>query len=565
MTASMPPLKLPGLADAMKRLIPAAGGAEEVGKALAPVIAGHKPMIEAFVAERIGWNLNEEYKKVRPTGRRRVDKALGKRNCRAIAGEVLKDPGYFQKLAGWVAVNVCYWLLEGDPLSAIDDESLAALGGVFVESSVQVLAKAMFPPQVPIEQTEELLGISRGEALAAEVPEGMLPTLVGDHFQALREALYKNSFRHSDGSPWPTAVFRGGDFVAQLKPPAVDNLPWFPEDNLRHLADSMWRQQRELSDRDADVLDGLCAIYLTQARTPADAAVVTIDQLLAMRGLKRKRGGGGRRGGYEVEQREDLMRSLSHIQNLWLDIVEFVADGGAPDSNRRLQSRPFVITDRMGKQGLDGSFEMEKFVFRPGKALATLIFGVGRQLGVLHHRALSYDPYRRRWEKRLTRYLSWWWPMVAETRDNASVFSVQMLLDAVGEAVDERYPGRTRKRLEDALQRLQDDQVISAWTYSGMVPAIGAGRDWVQCWLSASVAIEATMSVRDYYRPPYGEGDAALGRRLYRRRRDSGLSQILTADIFGIRQGHLSKIENGKLEPSTDLRRRIEAWLEKMG
>src|SRR5262249_53879850 len=157
-----------------------------------------------------------------------------------------------------------------------------------------------------------------------EIPRGMLVVLSSGHYQGLREALYKNTFKQIDGSPWPTAILdKGGTKgYAQLRPSMMDVEPLAPENQIEAWVQTMWRQQRELSDLDADALDALCAIYLSQAREPDDAAIADVDEILGMRGLKPKRGGQGRRGGYEPEQRGEMIRALSHIQNLWINIAE---------------------------------------------------------------------------------------------------------------------------------------------------------------------------------------------------------------------------------------------------
>lgn len=268
----------------------------------------------------------------------------------------------------------------------------------------------------------------------------------------------------------------------------------------------MWRQQSELSDLDADGLDALCALYLSQARAPDDAAVADVDEILGMRGLKPKRGGQGRRGGYEPEQRAEMLKALSHIQNLWIDIGEVrVYEGGGDGRRQRsstlktLQSRPFIITDRMGQVRLDGYLDVERFIFRPGKAFAAFLFGAGRQTGLLFQRALQYDPVRRKWEKRLTRYTSWQWQAHARNGQFTQRFSVRTLLDAVGEALNERYPAKTRTRLEKALTTMKADGVITTWHYVGK-PLDGLNRHgWGAQWLDAEIGIEAPQMIRDYY------------------------------------------------------------------
>ena len=235
-------------------------------------------------------------------------------------------------------------------------------------------------------------------------------------------------------------------------------------------------------------------------------AIADVDEILAMRGLKPKRGGQGRRGGYEPEQRGEMIRALSHIQNLWINIAEvkvYEKDRQGKRSKqpvlKTLQSRPFIITDRLGQIRLDGDMDVERFIFRPGKAFAAFLFGAGRQTGLLFQKALHYDPLRRKWEKRLTRYISWHWRAVARSGNFVQTYRVQTLLEAVGETVNERYPAKTRARLEKALDTLQADTVIAHWEYARWDEAITERRGWADEWLLATITIEAPDAIKEYY------------------------------------------------------------------
>jgi hypothetical protein len=97
--------------------------------------------------------------------------------------------------------------------------------------------------------------------------------------------------------------------------------PFMSPQDTEQWAQRMWQQRAELSDLDADALDALSALWLYQVHTPQGDAVVDVDELLAMRGLQPKRGGRGRRGGYEPEQRTAMLQAVSRIQNLWLHLT----------------------------------------------------------------------------------------------------------------------------------------------------------------------------------------------------------------------------------------------------
>lgn len=497
-----------------------------------------------------------------------------------LAGSLFDDADYFRKVARWLAVNIAVWAGEdAGYVASINDDSVAGLVCMYAEEPAKAMADFLVPPHKPAGYLEALLkpgATPRGGA--AEIPDGTMVVLSSGHFQSLREALYKNSFKQVEGTPWPTAVLeRGGaKGYAQLRPAVLDSEPLLPASQIEAWAQTMWRQQSELSDLDADALDALCAIYLAQAREPDDAAIADVDEILTMRGLKPKRGGQGRRGGFEPEQRAEMLRALSHIQNLWINIAEVkvyekAKSGGKAKRpiTKTLQSRPFLITDRMGQIRLDGYMDVERFIFRPGKAFAEFLFGSGRQTGLLFKRALQYDPYRRKWEKRLTRYVSWHWRAVARTGNFVQVYRVQTLLEAVGETLNVRYPSKTRARLERALDTLLGDGVIAGWEYGRFDERVVEQRGWGRHWLVATVVIEAPDPIKDYYaRLAAGEDAAArpdaapsLGQRIRRHRKATGLSQLQAAEQLGIQQGYLSKIERAKATPSAQLGRQIETWL----
>ena len=523
-------------------------------------------------------------KAARRATRRNLDFVAGK-----LADDLLADQEYLTKIVKWVAINIQAWRRDNarGPV-VVTDDTIRVLLEQYLEDTTQAFAELLMPPHQSEAYLAELLGSKPREGkapLVPEIPRGMLVVLSSGHYQGLREALYKNTFRQIEGSPWPTAILNKGGTkgYAQLRPSMMDVEPLAPETQIEAWVQTMWRQQRELSDLDADALDALCAIYLNQAREPDDAGIADVDEILAMRGLKPKRGGQGRRGGYEPEQRGEMIRALSHIQNLWINIAEvkvYEKDRQGKRSKqpvlKTLQSRPFIITDRLGQIRLDGDMDVERFIFRPGKAFAAFLFGAGRQTGLLFQKALHYDPLRRKWEKRLTRYISWHWRAVARSGNFVQTYRVQTLLEAVGETVNERYPAKTRARLEKALDTLQADTVIAHWEYARWDEAITERRGWADEWLLATITIEAPDAIKEYYARLGGpERDTRaiedksgaraapvhVGERIKRHRKELDLSQLQASEQLAIQQGYLSKLERGLAEPSTKLARKIEDWL----
>jgi len=469
----------------------------------------------------------------------------------------------------------------------------------YAQEFAKVVVEMLNLPAADPEQRDSLLGRRTWTVVTELLPpaqpsasrqgpafleDNHLRVMNADHYHALREALYLNTFAHVEGQPWPTADLRpaGVPGQAMLRPPAADSGMAVPIEQVEHWARAMWRQQKELSDLDADALDALCAIWLYQARTVGDRAVADIDGLLAMRGIqpRQREYGGRKRVGYEKEQREEMMRAVAHIQNLWINVGEAAPQDDRPGTPTRVvQSRAFVVTDRVGQIDLSGEMvDIERFVFRPGEVFAHYLMGPGSQTALLSARALKYDPYRQVSEKRLARFLSWQWRTTGTSDHQTRLYRVQTLLDAVGKATDLRYPHRTRDRLEKALDTLKDDAVIAAWHYTGWDEDVATKRGWLGHWLASTVLIEPPRVVQES-RPtstlaPVQSGHPGLSQstpvaelmaRVRERRQELKLSQALVAAALGVTQSYFSKLERGVAgdkQISADLKQRLFNWLQ---
>ncbi len=426
------------------------------------------------------------------------------------------------------------------------------------------------------QEYEDLLGLrgstNRPARLLALLRQDHVTVLSAAHYHAVRTALAHNTFQEAEGLPWPTAVLATGPARGhvELRPLVADATSWMAPEIVEAWARRMWEQRGALSDLDADALDALCALWLRQARTPDEDAIADVDDLLAMRELEPKQRGQGRRSGYEPEQRQALLQALTHLQNLWLHMTEVeMYLPTSPGSRRRkrttqgVQSRLFTITDLLGHTRPDGWFEVEKFIFRPGKVLAHFLHGPGRQTALLSARALTYDPYRQVWEKRLLRYLSWQWRTRAHAGDYGQVYRVDTLLEAIGEAVDPRRMSAQKERFDQAFDTLLADDSIAAWQYQE--------RDVGQWWRS-TVVVEPPEVIRATYQrlrrheapTPRALPTATteLGAQLKQRRLGLGLSQLQAAEQLAISQAYLSLLERGaKPRVSAALQRKITTWL----
>lgn len=417
----------------------------------------------------------------------------------------------------------------------------------------------------------------------ARLPPQHLIVLNPAHYQAIRESLAHNTFTTVEEVPWPTAPIDTGPArgLIQLRPVTMEAQSWMSPEETDHWAQRMWEQRKELSDLDADALDALCGLWLTQAQRVGDDAVADVDELLALRGLQPKRGGAGRLGGYRPEQREAMLRAVLHVQNLWVHLTAlevYQYTGVRPRRRQRqptpetIQSRVFTISDLLGHLRPDGFMNVEKFIFRPGKVFAHFLFGPGRQTALLAAQALSYDPVQQTWEKRLARYLSYQWRCKAHAGDLLQPFTVASLLAAAGVTCNRRKPFLTRARLEKALDTLLQDRVIAAWQYDRWDEACTARRGWADLWLQATILIEPPDVIQNHYQAIARQGEpvrpallllGTLGARLRQRRQQLGLTLLQVAEQLGISPSYLHRLEQGRRgqRPTPSLQQRLDTWL----
>jgi len=422
-------------------------------------------------------------------------------------------------------------------------------------------------------------------------PNGSIITLSAQHFKECQEAMCKRLFKARQGTSWPTYSLSGGRGHIQLRPPQIDGGIFLPPEQEESLSKAMFKQIRELSDLDADALDILTATWISQARSVESRAIGDIDQFLAIRGLTPKHKGRGR--AFKRKQRQEMLRSISRIQNLWFDMGE--VEVYSLESKRKkkikeiIQSRAFVITDTKGQRRLDGLIDVQKFIYVPGAAFAHWIFGPGRQVMQLASKALKYDPYRQKPEKRLARLFTYHWRVEATTGRVVKPYRIATLLEEIGE--DEisqdkrkRYPNRVKERLETALDQLKEDNVIAAWQYAENWDEnlIQEKRGWFDDFLKVSIFVEAPANIQAHYQTifdnsqkrhrkakaalpgpaPNPDPPGGLGELLRSERRRRKVTQMRMAEILGMSASMLSHIENGKANPGTKVREKIRAWLE---
>jgi hypothetical protein len=257
----------------------------------------------------------------------------------------------------------------------------------------------------------------------------------------------------------------------------------------------VWAKVRALKDElTTDVL--LAALVQWSAQRDSDGlAYLSASHVLGYRGIqpKTKREGSKRyRAGHRAEDIAEVATAFEHLDRVFVEIDQVVIEDESRGRGRRrtkpkrfaLESKLISVTDRVSQLQLDGDRQPVGWFYRPGKGVTNFVDGPNRQTATLMQVSLQYDPLRRLWEKRLSRYFAfhpWEGDLTLGVGD--LLREVRLTHD-----VDTRNPGRTRKRFEEALDRLTADRVLGGWE-PGYASASLPARGWIDKWLSSSIIV----------------------------------------------------------------------------
>lgn len=462
----------------------------------------------------------------------------------------------------------------------------------YVQNWITKIISTMDIENTSMDKTAKLLDLKEKDmTISKKIPrkdititllnQGNLVVMSNVVYQSVRESLSNNRFESYDYTRWPTALVSKGSIkgIVQLKPLGIK---MNDDAGDQTMIQQSWAQAKELSELDVDVFDALCSFYLSKARHHKDIIEIHLNDLLSIRGLKPKLGGDGRRGGYEIKQRGQILKALTNIQSLWINLEKAIVYQKGKPVQMALQGRAFIFKDQnhndyhLGKQSLE-----KKLLFTVDEVFAKFLYGSSRQVALLPIQALQYNPYREVWEKKLTRYFSWRWRTQARSGDYLQPHKISTLLDAIGEKANERTPSRTRERMEKAFDILLEDGVITSWQYEKWDESIAANNGWMRIWKNSTVLIDPPEVIREHYNSIKRNGKVQdkpqnnqvvfssvqknigkFGEQVKALRRKLGLTLLQVAEEMEISASYLSNIERGTKIPSTKIKTRMESWMK---
>lgn len=365
-----------------------------------------------------------------------------------------------------------------------------------------------------------------------------------------------------------------------LDPARPNDRPLLPAPDLAEkVVGAMTAYSQRLGDRDSDLLFLLMDRFASRAKHPDDRVRVTLDELMESLGFS-KHASGNTGESYRIEDKTEVRRRVEELQSAWMTVNKAVKIKGQRHWDHA-SSRVLVIFDKLGQREI-GQPEHEPvrawnaIVIGFGRAWSNRLFDAqGRLVMALQTRALQYHPTKQVYEKRIAKALGFYWRANLE-RAAARYRILDVVAEQLGEA-PQSFTRRQAERLEEALDRLQTDKMIGAWRYRDGVRLSELQRmptGWLDRWLEREVVIEPPAELVALYQakhkkltkgadepePMQPEG-VELGAAFKAYRTAHGISQLKAAEMLGIDNSTLSKIERGRMKPTQAAAARMASLL----
>ncbi len=254
--------------------------------------------------------------------------------------------------------------------------------------------------------------------------------------------------------------------------------------------------QRVLSLDDNKVSTFLICIGKWMADTGGDTktivkARVHVADILSFRGVKKHH-----KGGYRRDQKEDARRDVLALNAIWVRSPETSRDEKGKPGPGALDSRLLEVAIE-SQQDLSGRLEPYAFRIAPGEWALHYLGPHSRWTAELLRPVMQYDPDKQRLAMRLGIYLASQWRIRAATENYAQPWAVRTLLQGAFIELPTANYDRFRQQVENALDRLHADRVITGWEYVGDTDL--SPRKWFDQWLNWRVSINPPQASIERY------------------------------------------------------------------
>lgn len=446
-------------------------------------------------------------------------------------------------------------------------------------------------------QRREIDGQAAQGTQAVEATKENIMTLNTTLFYGAKVAIATSGFQNPTAEEkWPHAPIKRQRVKALAIMRPTDKDLQDPEEFLEESALRLWQEKmtaevKKMNDETADILDGVISIYLDKAKDPSDGVWVKAKELLRMRGIRPHP-----KRGFKTDDKKRVAMSIHRLARVFIRVYEAEWEGiverdgkerkvhrtGKVDWNdgkRFIEAEILHVEGRAGVELLWGEVEYDAWCISLGKQLAPFILGPGKQMALLSRKTLEFDPMRQKYEKRLTRYLSWIWRIRAAAGDLLQPFKMRTLCEEIKLEDMKRKPGVRTARMEKALDALQDAGIIASWQYEDGYEPTGNFTKWLDTLVFIEPAEIHKTQAEKIERPegkpkakaPIAPQEFDPGK-LRETRLNRNLTQLQAAEELqdliakGRVKASLSRplyalIESGKRKPTNTMKKILADWM----
>jgi hypothetical protein len=280
----------------------------------------------------------------------------------------------------------------------------------------------------------------------------------------------------------------------------------------------LWQRVRQFNDTDGDIFLAMLAQYLGTPSDTRGGTWITTQQILEYRGIQPKthrkdRHKSGevihRRAGHRYEDMQDIAEGINRIRDTHITVRTWKESHkrkttDKPTRRRIFQQESYLVTisDYIQQSQLllpeeeplpDAGLAVAWY-YQPGTCIETFLVGPNYRASWLLQQALRYDPYHEQWEKRLARYFTFQMRMNADFGGTTIKRTIGTLINELALSMNTNDPGKTKERFEKAMNRLQEDGIISHWGPKERYEKAMKQRpryNWIDTWLAYEVEVSA--------------------------------------------------------------------------
>lgn len=354
----------------------------------------------------------------------------------------------------------------------------------------------------------------------------------------------------------------GGQIIAEKSSKAGYYIFKHCFDNVNTLS-----KLEKMNDLTVDVLNCVVHLMLEKSKSSDMEVLLSVDDLLFIRGKRQSKNQRGSRGGYKESQRQEIMEHLEILSNLKVNVsnacIPVINNDGKRSYESYTAESPLIYLKKTENRDYC-------YYIKPGEVLALTLLGTATKTGIIHRKVAEYDHYRNYWEKRLGNYLAWIWRSRQNKAEFLAPITVEILLNQIGEEYKNmklKRPHAIRDRFEKALYTLENDGVIRSWQYESIDETVLKCKNWFNIWLDLKMVIEPPVEIIEQYSKIKKIKEKRAVEfdfnEIIKIIKTKNISQLRISEETGINKGILSGILSGKILPNLNEKRKIRNWADR--